>query len=622
MRLSRGRLLLIAGLVVAAAYVLAVFLVTKGDGNVAKHTDRGLSSYTTLRGPWILASDHDNTGIAKGWPAGHFMGSKVMVPFVPNANPKRLHGRMLDVAFNGTIAWYRTRFTTHKKGAYALDFESVNHKAHVWVDGKAQGVHVGEYLPFQIRFYAKPGRHTLVVRADYRDPEAMKRAGWHRTWFNYGGINRPVRLRRLGSAEIKTPVVTTRLLGGGRADVQVSALLRNRGPAKRLKLHGRLGNGGQSFILTFGAVRLKRGEERWVSTHVAIPRPALWSPERPQLSKLVLGVPKLARWNGRTGLRQVAFSGRQLTINGKRVVLRGAAVPEDAYGHGDALTGPDMDRLVAELKAIGANATRSQHPLAPALLDRLDAAGILVWQGIGPVDAPGAWLENTPSKLRTARARVRTSALQLQLHPSIVVWSLGNEIAHDGHSGGQPEFIDSQARALHRLDPGRLVGVDVWGKYPPASDAGLLLYRHLDVVGLTNYAGWYSDTGLRGAPLAAAVRRAVDQFKRAFPDKLVMVTEFGAEADPRNAYDRPGGLGFQADLLRTHIGVYRSDPDLSGMLLWSLRDFEVTPTFQGGSAHVLLPGLKIAPGRNEKGLFTYRGKPKPSVAVVRRAYTR
>jgi hypothetical protein len=112
----------------------------------------------------------------------------------------------------------------------------------------------------------------------------------------------------------------------------------------------------------------------------------------------------------------------------------------------------------------------------------------------------------------------------------------------------------------------------------------------------------------------------VARFERAFPDKLVMVSEFGAEGDARNPYNAPGGLGYQADLLRTHIGVYRADPQISGMLQWSLRDFEVTPTFKGGSAHILLPHLKISAGRNEKGLFTYRGKPKPSAAAVRRAY--
>ncbi|MDX6641329.1 MAG: beta-galactosidase, partial [Solirubrobacteraceae bacterium] len=379
---------------------------------------------------------------------------------------------------------------------------------------------------------------------------------------------------------------------------------------------------GARTPVSFAPVRLAHGAWSWARARVLVPHPALWSPGDPQLYQLSLAVPGEARWSGQTGLRQLAWSGRRLFVNGRPVTLRGASLTEDAYGHGDALSSADMDRLVAELRAIGANATRSQHPLAPALLDRLDAAGIMVWQGVGPVDSPGAFREGTPARLRESRTRTRTSVRQLQLHPSIVAWSLANEVAGGGHRGGQAQFIDAEARELHRTDPGRLVGVDVWGSHPPRSDHGLLLYRDVDVVGLTNYAGWYSATGATGAVLSAAIRDAVVRFERAFPDKLVMVTEFGAEADPRVGGNAPGGYAYQSALLAAHIADYEADPRLAGMLLWTLRDFEVTPSFRGGSIRRLLPGLVLPPGLNEKGLFTYRGAPKPAVGVVRDFYGR
>ena len=57
-------------------------------------------------------------------------------------------------------------------GRYALRFESVNHKAQVWIDGELVGEHVGVYLPFEIDRRLEGGKdHTLVVRADWRDPE-------------------------------------------------------------------------------------------------------------------------------------------------------------------------------------------------------------------------------------------------------------------------------------------------------------------------------------------------------------------------------------------------------------------------------------------------------------------
>src|ERR1019366_236861 len=106
-----------------------------------------------------------------------------------------------------------------------------------------------------------------------------------------------------------------------------------------------------------------------------------------------------------------------------------ASIQTDAQGHGDALTPSDENTLVGELKAIGANAVRTQHPLDPALLERLDAAGILVWQGIGPVEGASNWYSSTPQLLREAEQQARTAALAAQLHPSIFAWNLVDEVA-------------------------------------------------------------------------------------------------------------------------------------------------------------------------------------------------
>lgn len=575
-----------------------------------------------LAGPWILRSDAGDEGLRRGWARGGFAGSSVTVPYSPNAKPDRLRGRALMPAFNGTIAWFRTTFTVPAAGDYALDFGSVNHKATVWVDGRVRARHVGAYLPFEARFRAAPGRHTLVVRADYRDPLQMKRTGWHRTWFNFGGINRPVTLRPLAASDLTAPTLTTTLAPDGSAVARLSVEVRNRAASRPIAVEGELRRGEQRVPFAFPRRRVGAGDVAVLRTTVRVPTPALWSPAEPNLYELDLAVRGETSWRGRTGLRRLTWRGRALFVNGRRVRLRGAAIPEDAYGRGDALRPRDMDRLVAGLKAIGANATRSQHPLSPALLDRLDAAGIMVWQGVGPIDSPGAFRESTPARKRLARQRTLASYRELQLHPSIIVWSLANEVAGGGHRGGQAAYIDRMARELHRRDPGRMVGVDVWGAHPPKSDRGLLLYRNLDVVGLTDYIGWYENVRLRGAALVRAVRAKVRSFARAFPRKVVMVTEFGAEGNLANPAGAPGGYAFQQRLLSDHIRAYAREPELSGMLIWSLRDFEVTPRFRGGSIRGQVPDIRIRRGLNSKGLFTYAGRPKPAVATVRRLYGR
>jgi hypothetical protein len=103
---------------------------------------------------------------------------------------------------------------------------------------------------------------------------------------------------------------------------------------------------------------------------------------------------------------------------------------------------------------------------------------------------------------------------------------------------------------------------------------------------------------------------------------VLIVTEFGAESNGRNPTHAPGGFDFQADLLRRHIDTYRQIPGLSGMLVWNLRDFAVSPRFAGGSIRSQVPGIRLVRGLNQKGLWTYGNRPKPAVAVVRDAFAR
>jgi beta-galactosidase/beta-glucuronidase len=612
--MTRARWGILAASLAAAVAVLALVAGATGlqsDAGRALPPTSGPGGERVLDGPWVVRGDRSGRGLERRWPEGGFSGRTVQVPFSPNA--AHVRGAAGARSFEGSVAWYRTTVTVPRSGDYAIRFESVNHRASVWLDGRRVARHVGTYLPFEARTRLAAGPHVLVVRADWRDPSAMKADAWHRTWFNFGGINRPVSIRPLGASELDAPSIVTRL-EGGHAVVDVTVRVTNRAAPRAVAVRGTLAG----VPLRFGTVQLERGAHATVRTRVRIADPALWEPGHPALQALRLEVAGESAFSARVGLRELRWDGGRLQLNGRPLRLRGASLQEDAPGRGDALTGANMDAIVARLQALGANATRSQHPLSPALLDRLDAAGILVWQGVGPVDAPGAWTSRTAMQRRRAIRRVRLNVVQARLHPSVVAWNLANEVAGNGHDGGQPQYVDAAAQLVHRLDPGRPTAVDVWGTHMPAV-AGPM-YRHVDAIGATNYEGWYQDTLAPPATVQAGIEAWLAELHRAFPGKVLVVSEFGAEANGLNAPGSPGSLQFQARLLAQHIRAYRAASWLDGALVWNLQDFALAPSFAGGSIRRQVPGIRLVRGINQKGLFTYGGRPKPAVAAVRRAF--
>ena len=238
----------------------------------------------------------------------------------------------------------------------------------------------------------------------------------------------------------------------------------------------------------------------------------------------------------------------------------------------------------------------------------------MVWQGIGPTDAPGAWTSRGEERVKVAKNRVRTTFRQAQLHPSIITWNLANEVAGNGHPEGQIPYVDSMAAELKRIDPGRPIALDIWGAHPPKQTS--TIYDNIDMIGWTNYIGWYEATHAPAEELRELIRARLQRLRNVFPDKVIAVTEFGAEANGRNATTEPGGYAFQSHLLDLHLSTYARIPNLAGALVWNLRDFAVAPTFYGGSIKSQVPSIQLVRGLNQKGLFDVRNKAKPSVRAV------
>ncbi len=566
---------------------------------------------------WTLRSDPTNAGQTLGWQRGGFAGRTVSVPNV--VNPTRYSGHAGTVNYEGSVAWYRTEFNASHAGTYALSFQSANFLASVWVDGRALGSHRGSYLPFELRASLAAGTHTVVVRIDWRNPGAQSREGFHRTWFNWGGLNGEVEVRPLGASELSRPSIETTLAPDATgARVKVSVQVRNYGPARTILPEGSLAREAQTIHLSFHAVTLAHGQSATATATADVAQPALWSPTHPDLYQLSLAANAESSYTARVGLRQLSWHGGHIYLNGEQLKLHGASIQQDARGHGDALTPGDEGAIVSELKAIDANVARTQHPLDATLLERLDAAGILVWQGVGPVEGAGNWYSSTPRLEAQAEAQARTAILAAELHPSIFAWNLVNEAAGNGHDSSEVRYVRNLSRWIHTQDPTRMAALDVWGDHPP-KHAGAL-YSDVDAIAETDYSGWYDSPKDSPAQLRAHMRSRLAAMERTFAGKVLVISEFGAESNTLNPAGSAGSYAFQSKLLAAHIAVYAADPKLSAMLVWLLRDYPLTPTFDGGSIHRVLPRVRLIEGINQKGLFTYGGQAKPAVKTVARLF--
>jgi len=176
---------------------------------------------------WVLKRDSANRGLGLGWSKGGFSGATVRVPNVVNATT--YSGKAGGRNYQGSVAWYRTTFQAATTGSYALSFQSANYRAEVFLDGRPLGSHRGSYLPFSFQANLVAGSHTVVVRVDWRFPSRQAEEGFHRTWFNWGGLDGEVDVRPLGASDLS---LRARRPLRSACSYATSRLLRGRSPPK------------------------------------------------------------------------------------------------------------------------------------------------------------------------------------------------------------------------------------------------------------------------------------------------------------------------------------------------------------------------------------------------------
>jgi beta-galactosidase len=433
--------------------------------------------------PW-RASDHRKIALNDAWRfhAGDASGAEnpgfddsswaqVEVPHDWSIAGPRTHGAPTGMAggFAPTgLGWYRRIVhvpDTWKGQTIWLVFEGVYMNAQIWLNGQAVGLQRYGYTSFIIDLtpYVKTGAdHLLAVRVD-------NSAQPNSRWYSGSGIYRPVWLEAADAVHIaaRGVSVTTESATSDRALVRVqTSVVNDTGRKRKVILETRLlapAPDDTVLVTQSSSVVIAGGGSSSFVHDLPLDHPALWSPDSPTLYRIVsraIGGGNLADVvNTTIGVRTVRVSpDRGFELNGQTIKLHGANLHHD-LGPLGAASYPDAERRrVRLLKAAGFNAVRTAHnPPAPAFLDACDELGLLVmdeafdcWkEGKNPADY-SVWFNDWWQRDLDAMV------LRDRNHPSVVMWSIGNEVREKGTPEGVT-LAKTLAKRVRELDPTRIV---------------------------------------------------------------------------------------------------------------------------------------------------------------------
>ncbi len=434
----------------------------------------------------------------------------------------------------GGTGWYRKKFTTGKEEQnklISIHFDGVYMNADVWLNGQHLGNHPYGYTPFyyDLTPYLNPSgqENVLAVR--------VRNEGKNSRWYSGSGIYRHVWLTVTEPAHV-TPwgvYITTPSVSNSSATILVKSTINNeQKTVSNISLVTTiLSPDGKKVGQTQKALTLEGNLLSVDSQTITVTSPVLWSVERPALYKIVTEIKAADKTIDRIetpfGIRSIHFDATNgFTLNGKRVILKGGCIHLDNGPLGSAAIDRAEVRKIELLKKIGYNAIRISHqPPSQQLLDACDRLGMLVvneafdmWNNAkNPQDYHLYFKEWWQKDLQAMILRDRN-------HPSVIMWSIGNEIYEAPDSLGH-QLSKQLADEVRRLDPTRPV-TEAMVFLPPFTKKPWQEYEpnlaNLDVDGY-NYFLETKDMFFRRDSMTA---NRFDSEHAKHPKKTFMVTEY------------------------------------------------------------------------------------------------
>lgn len=460
-----------------------------------------------------------------------------------------------------SIGWYRHIFQVPNSDAgkrLSLDFDGVFRDSIVVLNGIFLGRHASGYTPFRYDisdFVNYGGSNVLVVRVD-----ATLGEGW---WYEGAGIYRHVWLTKTSPVHVAHHgTFITSDIHQGSATLTILSEVENQSDSSqacvvKTRILDPSGNSVANSVSR--PMQIPAGARGNFRQQIDLAKPLAWSLDQPHLYQAACVVEAAGSPvdEDRTsfGIRSIRFDpDHGLFLNGKPVKIKGTCNHQDFAGVGTALPDRIHEFRVEKLKQMGSNAYRMSHnPPTPALLDACDRLGMLVLDET-------RMMSSSPEGM----AQLETMIRRDRNHPSVILWSIGNEEDLQGTETGA-RIAASMKRLVRQLDPTRPITEAMnndWGKG---------LSRVVDVQGF-NYH-----------PAAM-----MDAFHSKFPTQPTIGTETASTVSTRGIYKNDPQAGYVsaydlnappwAQLAEHWWPVYNERRWVCGGFAWTGFDYRGEPT--------------------------------------------
>ena len=419
----------------------------------------------------------------------------------------------------GGTGWYRKKFVTEKSfqnRIVTILFDGVYMNSDVWLNGHHLGNHPYGYTPFHYDltgYLMPPGQeNVLAVR--------VKNLGKNSRWYSGSGIYRHVWLSvtQLTHVQESGVYITTPQVSNNAATVKINTAIGNKqAAAQSISLVTTIVSpSGNTVGLVKKTLQLQADASLTDSQSIRLANPSLWSVDAPRLYKAITEIRQgnklLDRIETVFGIRSVSFSAESgFLLNGRKVLLKGGCIHHDNGPLGASTIDRAEERKIEILKRNGFNAIRTSHnPPSRQLLDACDRLGMLVleeafdmWErGKNPDDYHlyfKDWWQND----------IDAMVLRDRNHPSVIFWSIGNEINERADSSGL-RIARQLSAEIRRLDNTK-----------PVTEAICFMWDH---------PGYKWDTTANAFAIldVGGYNYVLDQYEgdhRKFPQRIMVGTE-------------------------------------------------------------------------------------------------